>query len=181
MEVSSLHRVFPNLVVCKFHAGALLCTLILWAFLHSLLPCISALCALLRLSVSDSVQGDHVWELHITVELLCSQVFSGDSACTGKVPAYCGKVCLSTSTNYKQNGIRPRKVSCREGSSKSMTTLQNEASCRLQNLETLACPRFFCSKPLTMLGLLGFLFCIGHPQCWIFKGFCAKTCRIFYQ
>ena len=33
------------------------------------------------------------------------------------------KVCLSTSVNYKQNGIQPQNVSCREGSSKPSKVL----------------------------------------------------------
>ena len=47
---------------------------------------------ILRLSVSDNVQSDHGWELHITVEFLCSQLFSDACCLELKFFAYSGCV-----------------------------------------------------------------------------------------
>ena len=52
----------------------------------------------------------------------------------------------------------------------------------LKTIKTLACEgRCSCSKPITMVDILGLLFCVGPPKCCTFQAFRAWTCWIFHQ
>ena len=165
LEASSLHWEFRHLVVCKFtqgHSRALLSYRAFGAFLARLhLRSFMLFCAFqYPAALGVTMFGSCISQL----SFFAYSCFRELSACNR------GFFCLQWESGTEHlnrlevKDIRPQKVPCGEGSLKSMRTLPEFG---LQTLQTLTGPRLFCSKPLTMVDIMGFLFCIGHPKCWV--------------
>ena len=188
LVTSSWHCAFQNLVVCKFYAwGTLLHSYLMGLFalfaclrLRSFLRSFCAFCIRRRLERPCLGVVDHDWAPSLTI-------FSGAFSLPLKLLAHDGRVCLSTSTDYKQKAIRPRKVPSREGSPKSMRTAPrtrppNSKNAGLwkaflrQTPHNVGHPRIsFLRWPSKVLDFLG-LFAREHAAipaarasfCWIF-------------
>ena len=79
------------------------------------------------------------------------------------------KVCLSTATDNKQQGIITRGV---------FEVHEKAPRMRPPNPKTLACPSFCCSKPLKMLDILDFLSVLTIWSVGVSRAH-ARTCWIF--
>ena len=171
LEASSSDWEFPNLVVCRFYAGALFCILILWAFWHSF-ACLHL--RSLRLSVSDGFRAIILGSCMSQLSFFAHNCFREVLACNWSY------LCLQWKGVSEQlNRLRGRKTfdlqTCH--AERVFEILESTPSTRHPNSKNAGLWKVFCSKPLTMLDILGFLFCVGHTKCWIFQGFFrAWTC-----